>query len=132
MNKQSVIVILLLGIIGVAAWSLRPQGKEQQMQQKNDTMTTQQVTPSDTKKKTYTFDEVAAHNNESSCWMAIDGKVYDVTDFIANHPGGKAILNGCGKDATTLFHERPTSGKGPHPQQAVETLPGYYIGDVEG
>jgi cytochrome b involved in lipid metabolism len=80
--------------------------------------------------KSYTLDEVAKHNSESDCWLAIEGKVYDVTEFVGRHPGGKAILNGCGKDATTLFNERPTNNKGPHPDQAKAQLPSFEIGTL--
>jgi cytochrome b involved in lipid metabolism len=48
--------------------------------------------------------DIAKHSNKDSCWMSIDGSVYDVTVFIPTHPGGKAILNGCGKDASEMFH----------------------------
>lgn len=81
--------------------------------------------------RTYTLKEVAVHNSEKDCWMAIEGKVYNVTEFIPKHPGGKAIIGGCGKDATTLFNERPTNNKGPHPAQARELLNGFYIGDLK-
>ena len=79
----------------------------------------------------YTITEVATHNLEADCWMVIEGKVYDVTKFIPGHPGGKAILNGCGKDATALFNERPTNNRGPHPAQARATLNPYYIGELK-
>lgn len=38
----------------------------------------------------YTADQVAEHNgtNGTSIWMTYGGVVYDVTDFIQNHPGG--------------------------------------------
>lgn len=32
------------------------------------------------------------HQTEDSCWLIIHGKVYDVTKFLAEHPGGKEIL----------------------------------------
>lgn len=52
----------------------------------------------------YTVLQVAAHNNESSCWTIIDGNVYDLTDWIKQHPGGKeAILQLCGQDGTERF-----------------------------
>jgi len=55
-------------------------------------------------KKTYSFEEVQIHNSEQSCWSVIRGKVYDLTDWINKHPGGKkAILNICGKDGTKIF-----------------------------
>ena len=36
--------------------------------------------------------EVAKHNHKESCWIVIDSKVYDVTSFLRQHPGGAAIL----------------------------------------
>lgn len=48
--------------------------------------------------------EVARHCDATDCWVAIDGKVYDVTAFLARHPGGKAVLAGVGgQDVTRLF-----------------------------
>lgn len=48
--------------------------------------------------------EVAKHNTPESCWVILYGKVYDVTDFIYNHPGGaKIILKLAGKDATEEY-----------------------------
>ncbi|MBK7822485.1 MAG: cytochrome b5 domain-containing protein [Tessaracoccus sp.] len=52
----------------------------------------------------YTMDDVAAHNTEASCWAAIDGNVYDLTEWIGQHPGGShRILPLCGTDATAAF-----------------------------
>lgn len=36
----------------------------------------------------FTVEEVASHNTFESAWVIIDNKVYDVTQFIAKHPGG--------------------------------------------
>lgn len=83
------------------------------------------------KTMSYTLADVQAHATETDCWMAIDGKVYDATEYIATHPGGKAIVGGCGKDASTLFNERPTNDKGPHPDQAKAALAELYIGDLQ-
>lgn len=33
----------------------------------------------------------------------MQGVVYDITNYISKHPGGKIILDGAGKDATGLF-----------------------------
>ncbi|KAL5482343.1 hypothetical protein ACEPAI_8937 [Sanghuangporus weigelae] len=50
------------------------------------------------------LDEVAKHNSAKSCWVIIKNKVYDVTDFLPEHPGGaKIILKYAGKDATEAY-----------------------------
>ncbi|CAP80956.1 Pc12g13290 [Penicillium rubens Wisconsin 54-1255] len=51
-----------------------------------------------------TRQEINQHNNQESCWVAIHGAVYDVTDFLDSHPGGAAVILRCaGKDATGDF-----------------------------
>lgn len=53
----------------------------------------------------YTMAEVQKHNSATSCWSDINGSVYDLTDWVDNHPGGKAaILMICGKDGSPLFN----------------------------
>ena len=127
-----VLVLLVLLIGGVIVLNRNNKSTIVENTQKN-TPTTNTATSSDktTETKSYTIAEVAPHNLVTDCWMAIEGKVYNVTDFVNKHPGGKAILNGCGKDATVLFNERPTNSKGPHPAQAKGTLQQFYIGDLK-
>ena len=51
----------------------------------------------------YTLAEVAKHNKKEDAWIALQGKVYNVTEWIPQHPGGDAILQCLGKDATSIF-----------------------------
>merc|ERR1711976_534670 len=57
-----------------------------------------------------TEEEVAKHSSDSDCWCIVGDGVYDVTNFLAEHPGGKkAIMLFAGKDATEEFdmlHDR--------------------------
>ena len=43
-------------------------------------------------KEVFSMAEVAKHNSADSCWLVIDGEVYDVTSFLQEHPGGKRVL----------------------------------------
>lgn len=81
--------------------------------------------------KTISLEEVAMHATPEDCYLAIEGKVYDVTGYIAGekHPGGEAIIAGCGKDATSMFNERPSDGEA-HSEQARSFLPNFYIGEL--
>ncbi|GAM84195.1 hypothetical protein ANO11243_021880 [Dothideomycetidae sp. 11243] len=54
--------------------------------------------------KVYTYDEVSQHRSSESCWVVLYGNVYDVTNFIPDHPGGaKIILQLAGTDATDEY-----------------------------
>lgn len=55
--------------------------------------------------------EVAQHNTPESCWVILYGNVYDVTEFLPNHPGGSnIILRLGGKDATEEYDPIHPSG----------------------
>ncbi len=56
---------------------------------------------------TYTNAQVAAHGTVSACWTVVNKSVYNVTTWIARHPGGgKAIAAMCGANATAAFTSR--------------------------
>lgn len=71
--------------------------------------------------------EVAKHNSAADCWLIVNDHVYDVTKYINSHPGGPAILAGCGKDATEMFFKRQDGTA--HSEKAQGMLDKYYIGD---
>jgi cytochrome b involved in lipid metabolism len=78
---------------------------------------------------TYTAATVATHNTESSCWIIISGKVYDVTAYLSMHPGGRSVMTPlCGKDATTGFTTR--GGTGTHSNSAFNMLGNFQIGTL--
>ncbi|KAJ5450483.1 Hydroxyacid oxidase 2 [Penicillium daleae] len=61
--------------------------------------------------KVFDAAEVAKHNSPKSCWVILYGKVYDVTDFVSDHPGGaNVILRLAGKDATEEYDPVHPSG----------------------
>jgi predicted heme/steroid binding protein len=70
----------------------------------------------------YTAEEVAKHCTREDLWLIIDGKVYDVTQYVEEHHGGDAILNRPGLDNTEGF--RGTQ----HPEHVKDTVEDYWIG----
>ncbi|KAI7740709.1 hypothetical protein M8C21_023520 [Ambrosia artemisiifolia] len=76
--------------------------------------------------KTFVFDEVAKHNKADDCWLIISGKVYDVTLFMDNHPGGGDVwLRATGKDATVDFSDVG------HSDIAKGKMEKYCIGEID-
>eukprot|EP01095_Lingulamoeba_sp_RSL-Kostka_P016785 TRINITY_DN834_c2_g2_i1.p1 TRINITY_DN834_c2_g2~~TRINITY_DN834_c2_g2_i1.p1 ORF type:complete len:502 (-),score=176.07 TRINITY_DN834_c2_g2_i1:135-1640(-) len=54
--------------------------------------------------QSYSLEEIAKHNKENDCWVVIGNKVYDVSNFMKDHPGGKRILIKVGgTDSTSQF-----------------------------
>ncbi|DBA86007.1 TPA: hypothetical protein ACH3X1_005538 [Trebouxia sp. C0004] len=47
--------------------------------------------------------QLAQHSTEDDCWLVVKGKVYDVTGWSEQHPGGRVIATYAGKDATDVF-----------------------------
>ena len=52
-----------------------------------------------------TWDEISQHNTKNDCWVVVDGVVYDMTDFLDDHPGGKRLpVKHSGKDVTEIWN----------------------------
>ena len=78
-----------------------------------------------------TLTGVAKHNTAGDCWLIVNGKVYNVTNFIPMHNGGtETIVPYCGKDATMAFETK--NGFGSHSQRAQNVLNNYYVGNFSG
>ncbi|XP_021909425.1 cytochrome b5 [Carica papaya] len=76
--------------------------------------------------KVHEFEEVVKHNKTKDCWLIISGKVYDVTPFMDDHPGGdEVLLSATGKDATNDFEDVG------HSDSAREMMEKYYIGEID-
>ncbi|KAF3439936.1 hypothetical protein FNV43_RR18214 [Rhamnella rubrinervis] len=55
-------------------------------------------------KKYITAEELKKHNMPGDLWISIQGKVYDVSDWAKDHPGGDIpLLNLAGQDVTDAF-----------------------------
>lgn len=52
----------------------------------------------------YTWEEIKKHTEVGDCWIVIENKVYDMSEYMVRHPGGRWIILGqAGQDATSAF-----------------------------
>ena len=77
-------------------------------------------------KKLVSMDEVRKHNTVKDCWIVFYDKVYDISSFLPEHPGGIPIIAAhAGKDATAIFEQI-------HPKTMLGILPkASYLGDID-
>jgi len=72
-------------------------------------------------------EELSRHATEEDLWIVIDGYVYDITSFVAQHPGGvQTLVKYAGKDGSKAFHALP------HSVAASKILKAYQLGKFEG
>ncbi|TMW93984.1 cytochrome b5 [Solanum pennellii] len=76
--------------------------------------------------KLFTMEEASEHNTKDDCWVVIDGKVYDVSSYLDEHPGGDDVLLGVtGQDATDEFEDAG------HSKSARELMEKFFIGELD-
>ncbi|XP_034489690.1 cytochrome b5 isoform X2 [Drosophila innubila] len=75
--------------------------------------------------KEFSLATIKEHNKPDDLWLVIDNKVYDVTKFLNEHPGGEeSLMSVAGVDGTKDFNEVG------HSAEARELLKKFYIGDL--
>jgi len=84
-----------------------------------------EAAPEKTNLTKYALKDVSGHKDKNSTWIVIHDKVYDVTQFLEEHPGGEEVLlEQAGKDATEHFEDVG------HSTDARTMMNDYLIGEV--
>jgi len=73
-----------------------------------------------------TLEEVQKHNTETDAWIIVADKVYDITKWAKQHPGGRVILYYKGQDAT-----EPVNAFHPDKKKLEKYMSSRYIGDLD-
>ncbi|CAG9975109.1 unnamed protein product [Clonostachys byssicola] len=74
-----------------------------------------------------TTSELAEHNTATDLWVSVHGKVYNLTSFLKDHPGGiDSVLQCAGDDGTEAYDYAG------HSKSASATLTRFLIGPLEG
>lgn len=72
------------------------------------------MTPSPPDLPCFTREEVAQHKKFKDCWVILHGEVYDVTEWLAKHPGGATVLfHYAGQDASVGYARMRRRKKSP-------------------
>merc|ERR1712070_736259 len=75
--------------------------------------------------KEFSREEVKAHTNREDVWFVIHNKVYDITKFLDDHPGGEEVmLDKGGQDATHDFEDLH------HSQEARKQMEEFMVGKI--
>jgi len=74
----------------------------------------------------FSFSQVAEHATKKDLYVVIDGKVYNVSSFVDEHPGGEEVLlDVAGQEATEAFEDVG------HSDEARGILDGMLIGTLK-
>jgi cytochrome b involved in lipid metabolism len=115
MNKTIVTIVILVVVIVGGVMILNRTNKDVGPTTPpvgNVSSSTDQTSGGSTSVKTYTLAEVAKHKDATSCYSAINGNVYDLTNWINQHPGGPdKILSICGSDGSAAFNNQHGDAK---------------------
>lgn len=62
-----------------------------------------------------TNSEVKKHNSRDDCWSIVSGKVYNLTSYVQQHPGGIELISSiCGIDGSAAFSNQHGSSAKPN------------------
>lgn len=76
----------------------------------------------------FTAQEVSKHCVPGDLWVVLNGQVYNLSEFLAFHPGGKEpLLKGAGHDVTAYFNKIHKHSGSSLVEEALEK---FYIGKV--
>jgi 4-hydroxysphinganine ceramide fatty acyl 2-hydroxylase len=76
----------------------------------------------------YTAEDVARRKTSASCWLSRRGKVYDVTSFLSDHPGGDDMILKYGGQAVDNVMSDPAEHE--HSDAAYEMMGEYVVGKL--
>merc|ERR1711976_844944 len=103
---------------------VNPNNNQEEQEEVNPNNNNQEEKEEESGVRLITQEELSKHNSYDDCWFVIHGKVYDVTSFMDDHPGGDEVLKDvAGDDGTQGYDDTG------HSENADEMLKDLYIGE---
>lgn len=116
-----ILTLLILGAV-VAIFTTSKDNSAQQEKVLAENTQTHATEPGETN-LVVGVDELAKHNSRTDCYVAFSGKVYNLTPFISQHPGGDKILQKCGAEVDDFSSMHPGGEFGsPKVQASISSL----------
>ena len=127
MNKVVYMRMIFIGFVLLTIFLAACTQVQEQLEQ--ETVVEEEITKEVEEETGVTETELSSHNSESDCWIAYEGKVYDITDWLPKHPGSALVITpycGTEDDFTSAF-------VGQHASEQVERLmqEGIYKGNLK-
>ena len=129
-ERTALISFASLSVILLAAWHFSSTlHAEEPLEQGNDkSQDTKEDGLVDSAKRTFRLSEVSTHDKDSeNPWVIRGTKIYDITDWIAGHPGGNVILRAAGGSVDPYWDIFSIHKK----QEVYDILESYLIGHVD-
>lgn len=81
--------------------------------------------------KKISLQELAKHSTANDCWIEINGKIYDVTEYLGKHKSAHDYdyTKWCGKGASKAWADKDGQSRG-HNRKAHLILKRYLIGEI--
>ena len=129
MKKFFGVIIFTFIMVNVVAFTVFLKGNEPNTMSRNDTIINNSSGENNSTLEEISVALLAEHNNREDCWIAYQGRVYDLTSWLPDHPGSAdAIAPFCGK-----AEEFENAFTGQHGTSQVEKLfeEGIYKGELQ-
>lgn len=76
----------------------------------------------------FSLEEVSKHCTKDDLYVVLNGRVYNLTEFLEHHPGGVApLIKGAGRDVTEYFNK---IAKHSNSDKVALVLEKYFIGTI--
>ena len=113
------IILYVLAMGTMVIWGFFDKNNKEEQLDSNQTlspastMQTPPMTNNQEQANKISLSEVKKHNSPNDCWIIVNDKVYNVTNYLKLHPGGEDLLTAqCGNNATTAFSNQGGRGTG--------------------
>lgn len=122
-NKLTLIILAVVIVVCISISLLTQKAKSNTAPEVAPVTSTDSVQNDTTTTKTSTVksstdgitqSEVSKHNSAQSCYTIVNNNVYDLTKWVAKHPGGQSAIKAmCGIDSSEMFNNQHGGQGGP-------------------